>query len=92
MTILTEHIQPMLETKRIPAALVAAFLLQTAGALFWAGSAAERITVLEGRVADNQSAIGQVAVLEEQVGEMKQSLDRIETKLDRMNEHHAQQN
>jgi hypothetical protein len=31
MTIITEHIQPLLETKRIPAALVAAFLLQTAG-------------------------------------------------------------
>jgi len=28
---ITEHIQPMLETKRIPAALVAAFLLQAAG-------------------------------------------------------------
>ena len=91
MTIITEHIQPMLDRK-FPAALVAAFFIQTAGALFWAGSAAERITVLESRVADNQSAIGQVAVLEEQVGEMKQSLDRIETKLDRMNEHHAQQN
>ena len=46
---MTEHIQPLLEGKRIPAALVAAFLLQTAGALFWAGSAAERITVLENR-------------------------------------------
>ncbi len=30
MSIITEHIQPMLETKRIPAALVAAFLLQMA--------------------------------------------------------------
>jgi hypothetical protein len=36
---LTEYVQPMLD-KRLPAALVAAFLLQTAGALFWAGSAA----------------------------------------------------
>jgi len=36
---LTEHIQPLLD-KRLPAALVAAFLLQTAGALFWAGQAA----------------------------------------------------
>jgi uncharacterized coiled-coil protein SlyX len=96
MTTITSHIQPVLDAKRIPAALVAAFLLQTAGALFWAGSAAERITVLERTVAQDQSAIEKVAVLEEQVGEMKQSLDRIETKLDRMTEPHgsrsAQQN
>jgi uncharacterized coiled-coil protein SlyX len=85
MSLITEHIQPMLDAKRIPAALVAAFLLQTAGALFWAGSAAERITVLERTVADDQSTVDHVAVLEEQVSEMKQSLDRIETKLDRMN-------
>jgi uncharacterized coiled-coil protein SlyX len=85
MSLITEHIQPMLDAKRIPAALVAAFLLQTAGALFWAGSAAERITVLERNASQNQTAIEKVAVLEEQVSEMKQSLDRIETKLDRMN-------
>jgi hypothetical protein len=86
MSLITEHIQPMLDIKRVPAALVAAFLLQTAGALFWAGSAAERISVLERTVADNQAIIDHVAVLEEQAAEMKQSLDRIETKLDRMNE------
>ena len=68
--------------KRIPAALVAAFLLQTAGALFWAGSAAERITVLENRADANQTAIEKVAVLEEQVRGIKESLDRIEAKLD----------
>jgi Flp pilus assembly protein TadB len=86
MTIMTEHIQPMLETKRIPAAVLAAFLLQTAGALFWAGSAAERITVLENRANQNQTAIEKVAVLEERSRTMQQSLDRIEAKLDRMSE------
>jgi hypothetical protein len=69
--------------KRIPAALVAAFLLQTAGALFWAGSAAERIASLERTLADDQAAIGKVAVVEEQVRGIKESLDRIEVKLDR---------
>ena len=83
MTIITEHIQPLLETKRIPAALVAAFLLQTAGALFWAGSAAERIAALERTVTADQAAIEQVAVVEEQVRAIKESVDRIETKLDR---------
>jgi uncharacterized coiled-coil protein SlyX len=73
-----------LSDRKIPAALVTAFVIQTAGALFWAGSAAERISTLERTVAEDQSAIAQVAVLEEQVSQMKQSLDRIETKLDRM--------
>jgi len=85
MTIITEHIQPLLETKRIPAALVAAFLLQTAGALFWAGSAADRLSVLERTLARDQAAIERVAVLEEQVADMKAALVRIETKLDRKN-------
>jgi len=79
---LAEHIQPLLD-KRLPAALVAAFLLQTAGALFWAGQAAERITVLERTVANDQGAIERVAVLEEQVRAMNRTLDRIENKLDR---------
>ncbi len=79
---LAEYIQPALDRK-LPAALVAAFLLQTAGALFWAGSASERITVLERTVASDQDAIARVAVLEEEVRAMKETLDRIETKLDR---------
>ena len=78
----TESIQPLLE-KRFPAALVAAFLLQTAGALFWAGSAAERIATLERALARDQAAIERVAVLEEQVSEIRRSLNRIENKLDR---------
>jgi hypothetical protein len=79
---LTEQLQPLLD-KRLPAALVAAFLLQTAGALFWAGQAAERITVLERTVANDQGAIERVAVLEEQVRAMNKTLDRIDNKLDR---------
>jgi TolA-binding protein len=89
MTVITEHIQPVLDAKKIPAALVAAFLLQTAGALFWAGSAAERISDLERTVRGEQDAIARVAVLEEQVGEMKDQLSRIEGKLDRMQTHEA---
>lgn len=79
MTVM-DHMQP--SDKRIPAALVAAFLLQTAGALFWAGSAAERISVLERTLANDQGAIERVAVIEEQVSNISQSLDRIENKLD----------
>ena len=79
---LTEIVQPVLDRK-LPAALVAAFLLQTAGALFWAGSAAERISTLERTLARDQAAIERIAVLEDQIGTMKQTLDRIENKLDR---------
>jgi uncharacterized small protein (DUF1192 family) len=83
MSIITEHIQPVLDRK-LPAALVAAFLLQTAGALFWAGQAAERITVLERTVANDQAAIERVAVLEDRIAAMNKQLDRIEAKLDRV--------
>jgi hypothetical protein len=79
---LVETLQPVLD-KRLPAALVAAFLLQTAGALFWAGSAAERIATLERTLDRDQAAIERVAVLETQIAAIKQSLDRIEGKLDR---------
>ena len=76
-------VQPSLD-KRIPAALVAAFLLQTAGVLFWAGQAAERLTALERTAERDRAAIERVAVLEEDLNQMKQSLERIETKLDRI--------
>jgi len=69
--------------RSFPAALVAAFLLQTAGALFWAGSAAERIATLERDHAADRAAIEQVAVVAEQVRAIKESVDRIENKLDR---------
>jgi len=68
--------------RKMPAALVAAFLLQTAGALFWAGSAAERISTLERTLSSDQAAIEKVAVLEEQVRGIKETADRIEAKLD----------
>ena len=52
------------------------------GALFWTGSAAERITALERTVQSDQAAIEKVAVLEEQARGIRESLDRIESKLD----------
>ncbi len=79
---LTEVVQPVLDRK-LPAALVAAFLLQTAGALFWAGSAAERIAALERARAADAASVARVAVLEEQISEIRASLARIENKLDR---------
>jgi len=83
MTVIDSFRSPSGSDRKFPAALVAAFLLQTAGALFWAGSAAERIADLERTLHADQAAIEKVAVLEEQVHGIKESLDRIETKLDR---------
>jgi uncharacterized coiled-coil protein SlyX len=79
---LADYLHPAVERK-LPAALVAAFLLQTAGALFWAGSAAERIADLERTLAHDQVAIERVAVLEAQLSDIRATLGRIESKLDR---------
>ncbi len=82
MTLAETFAPPRLDRK-LPAALVAAFLLQTAGALFWAGSAAERIADLERTLAGDQAAIERVAVLEAEVADIKAATARIENKLDR---------
>ena len=80
---LAEVFAPARLEKKLPAALVAAFLLQTAGALFWAGSAAERIAALERTLAADQAAIERVGVLEAEVDDIKAATARIENKLDR---------
>lgn len=70
--------------KRVPIALILAILIQTAGALTWAGAAAERINQLE-RQATGGSDLGErTARLEEQVAFSRASLERIERKLDRL--------
>ena len=51
---------------------MAAFLLQLAGALFWAG-AESRLDTLETTLAADQAAIQRVAVLEEQVKQINAS-------------------
>ena len=65
-------------------ALVFGFLLQTAGALFWAGSAAQRLAELERDRAAQASAIERVVRLEVETMALHETLARIETKLDRM--------
>lgn len=82
MTVMDQYQARPAPEKKLPAALVAAFLLQTAGALFWAGSAAERIATLERDHAADRATIAQVAVVEEQVRAIKESVERIEGKLD----------
>jgi hypothetical protein len=50
--------------RRIPAALVVGFLLQTGGALFWTGSAAQRISEIERETRANENAVERVVRLE----------------------------
>ena len=70
--------------RRIPLALLFGFLLQTGGALFWAGAAAERIAQVERDTRMNSDAVERVVRLETEVSAMHEALMRIENKIDRM--------
>lgn len=80
------HEKPFRLDRRIPVALVFAFVLQTGGALFWAGSAAQRISEVERQSQTNTSAVERVVRLEAQVNAMHEQLSRIETKIDQLSE------
>jgi cell division protein FtsB len=70
--------------RRVPMALIFGFLLQTGGALFWAGSAAQRISEIERETRANENAVERVVRLEAEVAGLHETLDRIEGKIDRM--------
>ncbi|WP_291072777.1 hypothetical protein [Hyphomonas sp.] len=59
-----------------------AVLVQTGGALVWAGAAAERISTLEDTVRDRRSVVERLARVEEGVDRMESQLDRIERRLE----------
>ncbi|HNR77470.1 MAG TPA: hypothetical protein PKM48_10085 [Parvularculaceae bacterium] len=67
---------------RISVAVGAAVLIQTALALVWSGSAAERLAQLERRSDATAELVVRAARLEEQILAMRKQLERIETKLD----------
>jgi uncharacterized protein YceH (UPF0502 family) len=68
--------------KRISLAVLLAIAIETAGALIWAGSAAERIDQLEVQSAQSGQTNERLARLEAQVAAMRAQLDRIEARLD----------
>ncbi|MCE7997376.1 MAG: hypothetical protein HEP70_00815 [Rhodobiaceae bacterium] len=70
--------------KRVPIALIVAILIQTAGALTWAGAASERINHLERQVINDDDMGERTARLEAQAAYMRATLTRIEDKLDRV--------
>ena len=70
--------------RRVPLALIMAILIQTAGALTWAGAATERINQLERQVTEGGDLGERTARLEEHSVFMRAALERIERKLDRV--------
>ncbi len=68
--------------KKITLAFAMAVLVQTGGALVWAGSAAERITVLERTVAARQPVGERLARVEAGLDAVRLQLDRIERTLE----------
>ena len=70
---------------KISLAVGAAVLIQSALALIWAGSAAERLNSLERRASLNEEIILRTVRLEEQLDGVRVSLARIEKKLDDTN-------
>lgn len=75
--------QPSLKLDpRITIAVIVTIILQTAGALLWAGQAAARLEAVERAVATQPEVADRLARLEEQVGDARRALTRIERKLD----------
>lgn len=62
--------------------LVLAVLVQTAGALLWAGAAEARLSTLESQAIADMPVAERLARLEEQMIGARQSLTRIERRLD----------
>ena len=69
--------------KKVPVAVIGALLVQTAGALVWAGGAAARIATLEERVGEHGRVAERLARLEEQSKATREVVERIETRLER---------
>ncbi len=65
----------------ISLALILTVILQSAAALLWAGAAAERISQLERRTANQDEVAERLTRLEEQVSQARASLGRIEQRL-----------
>ena len=68
--------------RKIPVAIITALLIQTIGALLWAGGAAARIETLEERVGEQRQVAERLARLEEQSLANRATLDRIEWQLE----------
>lgn len=71
------------EWKRVPPAVAAALIVQTAAGLIWAGGAAARIGALEARMGEQRLVAERLARLEEQGVATRAAVERIEQRLER---------
>ncbi len=62
--------------------IIVTLAVQTAGALMWGGAAEARLSALEASLATNPPVAERLARLEEQMQMARQSLGRIERRLD----------
>ena len=74
--------RPLQIDRTVTFGVVLAILIQTAGALLWAGAAEARLASLETQAAVDAPIAERLARLEEQMTMARQSLGRIETRLD----------
>ncbi|WP_421786008.1 hypothetical protein [Hyphobacterium sp.] len=65
--------------------VVFALVMQTGGALIWAGAASERLNRLEADAAAFETASERLARLEVQIQQARDALNRIERRLDERN-------
>ena len=79
---MSEHARIDAKDRRLPIAVITTLLLQSAAALLWVGSAGERLAHLEAGFAQETADAERIARLEEQVIHMRNTLIRIERKLD----------
>jgi len=77
--------KPLQLDRTITFGLVLAVGVQTAGALLWAGAAEARLSGLEAQAATAPPVAERLARLEEQMTGARQSLGRIERRLDEEN-------
>lgn len=80
---MSDSARPRAPEVRVTIAVGAALAVQTGLALVWAGAAAERLAQLERRAETSVALVERTARLEEQTRAIRDSLDRIEAKIDR---------
>lgn len=70
--------------KRVPLALIITLSLQTGGAVWWAANLSSRVTSLEDKIAATASYDARLVKLETNAENIKQALENISAKLDRL--------
>lgn len=73
--------RPLQIDRTVTFGVIVTLLVQSAGVLLWAGSAAARLSALETELATHSAIAQRLARLEGQTSEMTKSLSRIEREL-----------